>query len=78
MEVKLPELGEDAGDSAKVSFWYYDEGEKVEEGEDLVEMVTDKATFNVPAPVSGDLKEIFIGEGDEAKVGDVLAVIEEG
>ena len=77
MEVKLPELGEDAGDSAKVSFWYYDVGEKVEEGEDLVEMVTDKATFNVPAPVSGDLKEILVGEGDEAKVGDVLAVIEE-
>lgn len=77
MEVKLPELGEDAGDAAKVSFWYYDEGEKVEEGEDLVEMVTDKATFNVPVPASGELKEIVVAEGDEAKVGDVLAIIEE-
>lgn len=78
MEVKLPDLGEDAQDSAKVSFWYYDVGERVEEGEDLVEMVTDKATFNVPVPVSGTLKEIVVGEGEEAKVDDILAIIEEG
>ena len=78
MEVELPDLGEDAQDSAKVSFWYYDVGERVEEGEDLVEMVTDKATFNVPVPVSGTLKEIVVAEGGEAKVDDVLAVIEEG
>lgn len=78
MEVRLPELGEDAQDTAKVSFWYYDIGERVEEGEDLVEMVTDKATFNLPAPVTGTLKEIVVGEGGEAKVGDILAHIEEG
>ena len=77
MEVKLPDLGEDAQDTAKVSFWYYDVGERVEEGEDLVEMVTVKATFNIPAPATGTLKEIRVGEGGEARVGDVLAVIEE-
>ena len=77
MEVRLPELGEDAKDTARVSFWYYDVGERVEEGEDLVEMVTDKATFNIPAPATGTLKEIVVAEGEEARVGDILAIIEE-
>ena len=55
MEVRLPNLGEDAGDEAKVAFWYVDVGEQVEEGDDLVQMLTDKATFDVPSPVAGRL-----------------------
>lgn len=76
MEVVLPDLGEDAGDSAKVTFWYKSAGEEVREGEDLVEMMTDKATFNVPSPATGTLTEIRAAEDDEIKVGDVLGVIE--
>ncbi|MBN1809418.1 MAG: lipoyl domain-containing protein [Planctomycetes bacterium] len=74
MEVKISGLEADA--EAKVSFWYYDEGEQVEEGEDLVEMATDKAVFNVPAPSSGKLVKIMVQEGDTAKNDDVVAVIE--
>ena len=48
----------------------------VKEGEDLVELVTDKATFNLPAPAAGILKEVLVNEGDEAAVGQVLARIE--
>ena len=77
MEVKLADLGEGSDKGAKVSFWYFDEGERVEEGEDLVEMVTDKATFNVPVPINGVLKKIVVEEEDIAFSGDVLAVIEE-
>ena len=76
MDVKLPDLGEDAGESAKVTFWYFKPGDEVKEGEDLVEMMTDKATFNVPSPASGTLKDIRMAEGDEVKVGDVLGVLE--
>jgi len=76
MEFVLPDLGEDAGDSAKVTFWYASVGDRVEKGQDLVEMMTDKATFNVPAPVGGILKEIRIREDESAKVGDVLGIIE--
>ena len=76
-EVKLPELGEDAGDEAEVSFWYVEEGEEVEEGQDLVEMVTDKAAFTVPSPAGGTVGEIRMHEGDNVKVGDVLATLEE-
>ncbi len=74
--LKLPELGNDAGEEATVSFWYFEDGEAVPEGEDIVEMVTDKATFNVPCPVSGTLVEVLTPDGAKVKVGDVLAVLE--
>lgn len=74
-EVKLPQLGEGI-EKAGVSYWHRSAGEAVKEGEDLVELVTDKATFNMPAPASGVLKEILIGEGAEVRVGQVLARIE--
>ncbi len=76
MDVRLPDLGEDAGTSAKVTFWYFEVGDRVEEGQDLVEMMTDKATFNVPSPATGKLTEIRVLEDGEANVGDVLGAME--
>ena len=75
-EVKLPTLAEGV-DMAVVSFWHKDPGEDVKKGDDLVEMLTDKATFNVPSPVSGKLNNTLVEEGEEVKVGDVIAEIEE-
>jgi len=75
-EVRLPELGEDAGDTATVSYWQVEVGDTVAEEDDLVEMTTDKAVFSVPSPVSGKLVEIVAQEGEEVKVGDLLAIIE--
>lgn len=74
-EVKLPPIAEGV-DKANVSYWHHAAGDSVKEGEDLVELVTDKATFNLPAPASGVLKEIAACEGDVVKVGQVLAKIE--
>jgi pyruvate dehydrogenase E2 component (dihydrolipoamide acetyltransferase) len=76
VEVKLPDLGEDAPDEATVSFFFVDEGDDVKEGDDLVEMVTDKATFEVPAPAAGKVVEIKAEEEQIIKVGQVLAVID--
>ena len=76
IEVTLPDLGEGAGKEATVSFWYLEVGGQVKKDEDLVEMVTDKATFNVPAPAGGTLKEVLVVEGDKVAVGAVMAVIE--
>jgi len=76
VEVVLPVLGEDGPDEARVSFWFHEVGETVEEGEDLVEMVTDKASFTVPAPAGGRLVEAAVGEGDTAVVGQRLGTIE--
>ncbi|TRZ53292.1 MAG: biotin/lipoyl-binding protein [Dehalococcoidia bacterium] len=75
-EVRLPELAEGV-DKAVVSFWHKDIGETVLKEDDLVEMLTDKATFNVPAPVSGRLSSKNAEEGQEIKVGDIMAYIEE-
>jgi len=74
--VVLPELAKDVN-KATVSFWLVDIGEDIAEGQDLVEMLTDKATFNVPAPFAGKLTSTAVTEGQEVNVGDVIATIEE-
>jgi pyruvate/2-oxoglutarate dehydrogenase complex dihydrolipoamide acyltransferase (E2) component len=74
-KVVLPELGENIT-KATVSYWFFQVGQKVEEKQDLVELTTDKATFNLPSPSTGTLKQILIQEGDIANVGDVLAELE--
>jgi dihydrolipoamide dehydrogenase len=76
IEVRLPTLGEDAGDTAEVSFWQIEEGEDVAEGDSIVQMLTDKATFDVPCPAAGRIKEHKVAEGDKVKVGDVLCLLE--
>jgi len=74
--VYLPELGEGI-EKATVSYWYFQEGQEVKEGEDLVEVSTDKATFNVPSPVAGILADVLVAEGDSVNSGEPLAVIDE-
>ena len=76
IEFKLPDLGEDAGDAAEVSFWKLEEGASFAKDEPLVEMLTEKASFEVPAPADGVLVEIRAREGTDVEVGGVLAVIE--
>lgn len=75
--VVLPALGEGI-EKATVSYWYFKEGEKVNEKDDLVELTTDKATFNLPSPCSGTLSEILFHEGNAVKIGEVLGTIDEG
>jgi len=74
-KVVLPELGEGI-EKATISYWYFNTGEKVNEKDDLVELTTDKATFNLPSPASGTLTEILVTVGEPAHVGEVLAIIE--
>ncbi len=71
----LPELGEGIT-KATVAFWHSKIGDHLQEGDDVVELETDKATFNVPSPAPGVIKEIFFKEGQEVRVGEVLAVVE--
>ena len=76
VDVKLPSLGEDAGDEARVSFWYVDVGEEIKEGGDLLQMLTDKATFDVPSPVSGKVSALLVEENQMVKVGQVLCRVD--
>lgn len=75
VELKLPELAEGINE-AVVSFWLFKEGDSINNGDEIVEMATDKAAFNVPSNSSGTLKKIVAQEGDTVKVGGILAVIE--
>ena len=75
VEIKLPELGEEI-EKAIVSCLYAKAGDRVLEGDDIVELTTDKATFNVSATQAGVIKNILVKEGDEALIGQTLAIIE--
>lgn len=76
VKVYLPELGEGI-EKATISYWYFQEGQEVKEGEDLVEVATDKATFNVPSPATGILLQVLAEEGEKVNIGEPLAVIED-
>ena len=78
VDAKLPALGEDASDEATVSFWYVEVGETVEEGDDLVQMLTDKATFDVPSLVAGEVVAVLAEEDQVVKVGEALCRIRTG
>ncbi len=77
-EIVLPSLGEedDAVRGGSVSFWLAEAGASVEEGDDLLELTTDKAAFVVPCPAAGVLVERCVEEGSAVSVGDVLGVLE--
>jgi 2-oxoisovalerate dehydrogenase E2 component (dihydrolipoyl transacylase) len=72
---KLPDLGEGAVD-AEIVAWKVAAGEEVREDQPLVEMLTQKATVEVPAPVSGRVIRTTGAAGDRVAVGAELAVFE--
>ena len=74
-EVVMPDFGEDI-EEATINNWNFEEGDAVEAGDNLVEVITEKGTFNVSAPVAGMLDEIFFEAGDDVQVGEVVATIE--
>jgi pyruvate dehydrogenase E2 component (dihydrolipoamide acetyltransferase) len=74
LEVRLPDLGE--VDEVTVIAWLNEEGEALKEGEDLVEVETEKTTFVIDAPRDGRLKRIVKKEGEKAHLNDLLAEIE--
>ena len=78
IEVTVPAVGDEENEveEAVVSFWYSEEGDDVKEGDDLVEVVTDKADFRIPSPATGKLIEKKVDEDDVVNVGDVVAIIE--
>ena len=75
--VVVPQLGESVSE-ARVARWLKHEGDRVETGEPLVELETDKIDLEVGADHAGVLSSIKHHEGDDVKVGEVLAVVEDG
>ncbi|MER7948221.1 2-oxoglutarate dehydrogenase, E2 component, dihydrolipoamide succinyltransferase [Streptomyces sp. NPDC096079] len=73
-DVVLPALGESVTEGT-VTRWLKSVGETVEADEPLLEVSTDKVDTEIPAPASGVLLEIVVGEDETAEVGAKLAVI---
>lgn len=76
VEVALPDLGEDGDSEITVSAWLSGVGDALSEGDDLVELTTDKAAFCLPCPRDGTLLAQRVAEGAEVRVGDVLCILD--
>ena len=73
-QVTLPRLGQGM-ESGTIVRWLKSEGDKVEKGEALYELDTEKVTQEVEADASGVLLKILASEGEEIEVGKAVAVI---
>jgi pyruvate dehydrogenase E2 component (dihydrolipoamide acetyltransferase) len=75
-EFKLPELGENI-DTAEVIRVLISQGDAIEAEQNVAELETEKAVFELPCPYAGKIAEVRIKEGDSIAVGDVVLTVEE-
>ncbi len=71
MDFPLPELGEGVYE-AEMTRWLVKTGETVKPGQALLEVLTDKATMEVPAPFAGTITELTVQPGDKLEIGQVV------
>ncbi len=76
-EFKLPDIGEGVTEGEIVS-WLVAVGDEVEADQEIVEVMTDKATVTIGAPQAGKIVELCGGEGDVVPVGENLVVFDVG
>ena len=72
---RLPDVGEGIAE-AEIVAWHVKVGDMVEEDQPLVDVMTDKATVEMAAPVSGRIVELAGEVGDQMPIGSALAVFE--
>lgn len=77
IEFKLPDIGEGIAEGEIVQ-WLVAEGATVAEHQPIVEVMTDKATVEVPAPAAGTISQILAAEGDTVPVGNVIFHLDDG
>ena len=77
LEFKLPDLGEGVteGEIVKV---HVKEGDKIELDQVLIEVMTDKASMEVPSTVEARVKSVKVKQGDTVAVGQTLLIMEGG
>ena len=74
-EVKLPDIGEGVAEGEIVR-WMVKAGDSVKEHQPLVEVMTDKATVEIPSPRTGSIAALQAAEGQVVPVGAVIVTIE--
>ncbi len=77
MEFRLPDMGEGVAEG-EILKWMVKEGDEVRENQPLVEVMTDKVNVQLPCPRAGTVVSILVKEGGVAKVGQTIAVIDDG
>ena len=76
MEFKLPELGEGVYEAEAVR-WLIKAGDAVKPGQSMLEVLTDKATMEVPAPFAGTIQKLLVEAGDKLTIGQPILDYEE-
>jgi len=76
VELKVPESGESITE-VQIGAWLKKEGDYVRQDELIVEIETDKASMELPAPASGVLARVLKAAGQIARVGEVICIIDE-
>ena len=76
IEFKLPDIGEGLADGEIIK-WLVSEGDQVEEDQPLVEVLTDKATVEIPSPHDGRILKLCAGEGDVVAIGAAILLFAE-
>ncbi|MCL1698219.1 2-oxoglutarate dehydrogenase complex dihydrolipoyllysine-residue succinyltransferase [Lysinibacillus sp. BPa_S21] len=76
-EIKVPELAESITEGS-IAQWVKKVGDRVEKGEFIVELETDKVNAEIISEEAGVLTQILAEEGDTVLVGQVIAVVEAG
>jgi 2-oxoglutarate dehydrogenase E2 component (dihydrolipoamide succinyltransferase) len=77
IDVVIPKIGESVA-TVLIARWRVAPGGAVTEGEPMLDIDSDKASMEVPAPATGVVTELLAGEGDEVAVSAVVARIQEG
>src|SRR5690606_38945623 len=75
IQIILPKMGESVME-ATITNWLKKPGDKIEKDELFVTIGTDKVDSDLPSEYEGILKEILVQEGEEAKVGHPIAIME--
>ncbi|NBU97996.1 MAG: hypothetical protein EBS19_07275 [Spirochaetia bacterium] len=74
LELRTPDLGDT--DKIELLKWFVKEGDIVKEGDELVELVTDKASFPVEAPIDGKILELLQKAGATVLKDQILGLME--
>jgi 2-oxoglutarate dehydrogenase E2 component (dihydrolipoamide succinyltransferase) len=75
IEVKVPQLSESVSEASLLT-WHKQAGEAVTEGENLIDIETDKVVLELPAIKSGVLTEILRQNGEKVTSGEVIAILD--
>ncbi|MCC4721650.1 2-oxoglutarate dehydrogenase complex dihydrolipoyllysine-residue succinyltransferase [Salinicoccus sp. RF5] len=75
-EVKVPELAESITEGT-IASWLKQKGDRVEKGENILELETDKVNVEVISEEAGVITELKAEEGDTVEVGQVIAIVED-